>query len=528
MAKQSVLDIVIRTIKQGSGDKELIGGLKSVKATISSAVTTFAALAGAAYTVKKVFEATVGELVTYADQVRRLSQATGKSAEDSSRLIQVLDDMKVSYEQIEKAVAKSGKTFDYSIEGLAAMSDDYLKLSDAQSQAAFMQERFGKQWISFVPVMQKGGEAIRTAAGEIERSLILTEKALVETRLYEMQVDKMSDAWMAFKIQMGSGILGLIDGSTVAIQKSAQAIFEQANGFQFNTNNAGRYTQAQRDAWTEAQKLAEEQYVLASGLDTASTSLEDQAAAAEALEVNYKDLIGSIQSMQSETDRYQEAQADANAAIEQANADFAAGKMTADEHNAALADNQAALDANAAAHQRWAAETVFAFAQAKAAADGSISEGEGQILIEMGVQLGLFDEQTAQTMENVNKAFDNVDTENAQEVINALKAQMEELTGQPWVITIESTDNTNLPSSGGSSGGISYHALGTGGWRTVPAGFPNDNYLVGLTSGEQYRVATASDARMGATNNDNSKRIVIQNLTVVAKGSVMDVLEELS
>lgn len=41
-------------------------------------------------------------------------------------------------------------------------------------------------------------------------------------------------------------------------------------------------------------------------------------------------------------------------------------------------------------------------------------------------------------------------------------------------------------------------ASGTGGWRTVPSGFNNDNYLIGLQSGEQFAVLTPSQARSGA------------------------------
>jgi len=52
--------------------------------------------------------------------------------------------------------------------------------------------------------------------------------------------------------------------------------------------------------------------------------------------------------------------------------------------------------------------------------------------------------------------------------------------------------------SGGTApgtGGLSpdeRNATGTGGWRTVPPGYNNDNYLVGLTSGEIFNVKNKS------------------------------------
>jgi hypothetical protein len=32
------------------------------------------------------------------------------------------------------------------------------------------------------------------------------------------------------------------------------------------------------------------------------------------------------------------------------------------------------------------------------------------------------------------------------------------------------------------------YAGGTSGWESVPSGFPNDSYLIGLSSGEQFNV----------------------------------------
>ena len=69
--------------------------------------------------------------------------------------------------------------------------------------------------------------------------------------------------------------------------------------------------------------------------------------------------------------------------------------------------------------------------------------------------------------------------------------------------------------SGGTGGGTrdpnadpgKGYATGTGGWRTVPAGFNNDNYLIGLTSGEQFNVKTPSQQRSaggGSSRTSNS------------------------
>jgi hypothetical protein len=64
-------------------------------------------------------------------------------------------------------------------------------------------------------------------------------------------------------------------------------------------------------------------------------------------------------------------------------------------------------------------------------------------------------------------------------------------------------------SGGGASGGASggrgggtegNYATGTDGWQTVPAGYPNDSYMVGLQTGEKFNVIPSGQSGSGATN----------------------------
>jgi hypothetical protein len=71
--------------------------------------------------------------------------------------------------------------------------------------------------------------------------------------------------------------------------------------------------------------------------------------------------------------------------------------------------------------------------------------------------------------------------------------QLQELTDEPWVIIVDMKVNGEVP---GRPPTQDNQATGTGGaYRTVPGGFPNDSYLVGLTTGEQYAVLTPGQAR---------------------------------
>ena len=61
---------------------------------------------------------------------------------------------------------------------------------------------------------------------------------------------------------------------------------------------------------------------------------------------------------------------------------------------------------------------------------------------------------------------------------------------------------------GGRTGGNYNYATGSGGWQTVPQGYPNDSFLVGLSSGEKYNV------RNQAQSGGGSGGVTVNGLTI--------------
>jgi len=458
------------------GAKKVKGGMNDMGAMFSrvlpASVIQFATLGGAIVGVGMAIKKSVDETFAYDNAVRQLAEITGVGAEESSRLLQVMDDFKLTAGDVNAATrAMTREGLSPTLETLAQLSDEYKRLNPGQERAEFLLKKFGRTGLQFAEAMGKGGEALRQMGVEVEKGLIRTDAQIAKTRLAELAFDNWQDKAQALKVGLGSEFLGMMDGSTIAIQKNAQAIFKAANGYNFNTNMAVQYTDAQRGAWQEAELAATQQYLLANGMDVTADSAENLNGILQ--EMNYGKLISDIGNLQSETDRFRGTQSELNAAIAEANQRYAAGEISIKERDAILSGSNAALVANAEAHKRWAAQTIFSFAQAKAAADGNITEGEGEVLIAAGVQLGLFDEATATTMSNVNSAFDSLDTTNAQTVIEELKKQLEALVNTPWMIPIGvDTSGLNLPTGGHAGGGGEQRAAGG-------SVFSGVSYLVG-------------------------------------------------
>lgn len=174
---------------------------------------------------QKAFDATVGETVSYANEVRGLQQVTGASAEETSRLIQVLDDFKVSSTAAASAqryLTKQGIVL--TTESLADLSAQYLKITDQAERNAFAQKMLGRNYKDFVEVLQQGPEAIKEASDAIDENLVLTQKSIDEARQYEKELDNLNDAFGALKVSIGTNFLPVVVDSLKIIEANIQAI----------------------------------------------------------------------------------------------------------------------------------------------------------------------------------------------------------------------------------------------------------------------------------------------------------------
>jgi len=405
----------------------------------------------------------INSSIEYAAEVEKVSLMSGASAAQSSRLIQVLDDYKITTDDITTAMRKmTAQGYAPTIETVAQLADQYNSLNTTQEKNAFLIENLGRGGAEWAKVLSLGSDALLEMNGNIDENLILTEKNIQAAEDYRLNIDQLEDSWQGVTILLGNAVIPALNNVFETINQVADA--------QTSLENQGMSPY-------EAHRLAiygfkaEIQDAPAMIGDYGESMKELNTTYSESIPVmgemitNYDELIGSIVDYQDEIDRYQdtssnlketeaellEQQALLSAELEKAVGSYGANSNAAadvqaklDGVNGKLEDNKKKLAENEEAHRRWAAQTIFAFAQARAAADGSISEVEGKLLIDAGQALGLFDENTARTMDSVNQAFDTLDTSNAQDVINTLKEQLEALVSGSYIINI-GVDAPELP-----------------------------------------------------------------------------------
>ncbi len=211
---QSILDLILRTKKQGDvkGTTQELTGLQKAAGTAKTTFTelnSVVQLAGQAMEVLKgIYNATVGTTIELGSQVRELSHSVGISAEEASRLIQVADDYKISAQELTTALQLATKNgFAPSIESLAKLSDAYLAISDPTERAAMMAEKFGRNWSTLVPILERGGDAIRESASAISEGLVFSEGDLDAIRNYEQSVDNLGDTFLALEVAISKKVV---------------------------------------------------------------------------------------------------------------------------------------------------------------------------------------------------------------------------------------------------------------------------------------------------------------------------------
>jgi len=152
----------------------------------------------------------------YGKQVDQMRRITGLSVEDSSRLIQIADDMELSYEGLSTAIrmysmdqGKAGISTQISVDTLADLSDEYMRLAPGTERNTWLIDKFGRSGMQMARLMEQGGDAIREMSDAIEEDLILTEDMIKTQEEYRVSVDNLEDAMSGLKTQLGLALMPL-------------------------------------------------------------------------------------------------------------------------------------------------------------------------------------------------------------------------------------------------------------------------------------------------------------------------------
>lgn len=452
---------------------------------------------------EQVWNATIAQSNEYADVIREISSLSGQNVKDTSQMVQVLDDYKISTSDIlvaTKALTKEG--YAPNIETLAQLSDKYLALNTVQDKNRFITENLGKAGFKWVEFLEQGGDAIRRMSEDVNGALVLNQKQVDASRALEFAQDDLADstkgAAIAFGNYMTPALEAIIRSSTGAADGLANFFAVQANNRTLSievsrllkeqgyfTGIINTATREQMDAIIlQAQaniEAANTTQTLNDGLETEEELMtrlaaESQAAAEAVKEVSRANqgMLSLVGTIQNEMDSYNEKW----------------GKAV-DQYGEA---SQEVKDLEAA-HKKAMAQIAVDLFIAKLSVDG-LTDAEFEAALQAQLSAGIIDEETVA----MARAFDK-STASAYAEVKAIEriggaASAISGTYNLQIITsyvnqgvppsVATNPNNNLGGSGGSP--TPGYASGTQGWRDVPAGYANDSYMIRMQSGEEFNV----------------------------------------
>lgn len=468
MTQTNILTILIKLAKQGDADQQVVKGLAQLKAGIGTVMTAFAAFAGAAYAVDKALDATVGTFVNYAAQVREMNRLTGAGAEETSRLIQMADDLTISYESLQKSLWFASKNgVDVSVDSLASLADQYVALNSPMQQAQFLAEKFGKSGAEMAKMLEQGGDAVRDWANSIGGSLVLTDEAIQNAREYELALDELNDQWTAMKVGIGQAAVPALNDALFVmnnfteVQKEKNRLLMEGTSLTTGEIDALAIANVKMNQYTDGLDSAGVSYrAWAQSIAESNEQLAPQVETIEQINQRNTDMLSVIMNLQSENDSYNESLASLNekmASLTAEQSNYLAGSEEYNQLQGEIEETGGAIEDLAAAHEDAGKRIAFSMVQAKMAMDG-FTDAEFDTLLALGEQWGILDHATVTAAQNMIREVDKLagSTANALFTADQLRARWDgllKLSGREidLIVNMVVRQNKQIMPGGGAS-----------------------------------------------------------------------------
>ena len=496
------IQIIIKTIAEGTGDKELQSSLKELNGAIGVVRTGYEVL-------NQVYDETIGKSQEYAEQVARQKAISGESAEESSRFIQVLDDWGLSADDAAAASRKlTSQGLVPNMETLAKLSDQYLSITDVQERNKFVTENLGRAGVEWNKVLAQGGDALRKQSKEVEAGLIFYQKNLDAAEELRLSQDKLNEAWQATALTLGTQLTPALTDAIDEMNLNIETEKRLRESGSFAVRGSKEYADMLVIVRKEADEKAKSLTALTAAQKDQKRTLEEsiitekeEAEIMKELSDLYAGSISLIDSMQSAEERYT-AQS-TSLAKERADTEADLAKFRAqgyweqsDQIQGALGklDEIKAKEAELAKErEKQTIQFISDILREELARDGW-TEKEYNAFAQQQVEWGLWSENV---MEQADKAWTAVDK--IKEAIESTPSEKD----------ITFRVNIEGGSIGGGGGGttegtgqgnaldwLAQHgfAQGTGGWMTIPPGYENDSYHMRVESGEKVNVVPAGQS----------------------------------
>lgn len=351
---------------------------------------------------QQVWAATGQEFVNYAEQVKNMSRTLGASAEETSRIIQVADDVRISYDSLKVAMKEAQKDgIEPNIENLAKLADQYKAIQSPAERTKFLLETFGKSGLEMGKLMEQGGDGIRSMSDAIDESLIMTENGIQASDEYRRSLDDLQDAAKSVQMAFGEQVVPVMNAFMRIVLSDIEAVgvfrdvlagnkslaeagrevaeIINSNGFEvfgFQIGKIAESTEESTDAFYEN--------------GDAVTDNADALKAAEQALKDYKDALEAVSRANQDAERFMQSYADFQKNYEESHADAAQrlNEAMKEGDSEAIAEARGAIQELEAQWHESTQKMIYDMVMAKVAVDG-LTDAEFKATQELAVQMGI-------------------------------------------------------------------------------------------------------------------------------------------
>ena len=190
---------------------DLEGGFQALTGISLTTAGVIAAIGGGISAAVDYTKDAIEETVKYGDQVATLSRITGTSLEDTSRLIQVAQNMGIEYKDLATGLGNATKKgVDVSIENLLLLADEYKELETPIARAQWLTENFGAAGRDLEPIFAAATESIVADMEEVSDAMVWDAEKQESVDAYKQGMAEVKSAFEEVKIEVGTNFLPVI------------------------------------------------------------------------------------------------------------------------------------------------------------------------------------------------------------------------------------------------------------------------------------------------------------------------------
>lgn len=225
----SVIDIIVKAnTAQAAGDMKKFGGTVD---EIVRGLTGFSmkglGVAGVVVGLGNAIKDSAEAFVAYGKSMTEMAAITGTGVEETSRLVQTMDDFGITQEKLNTILQQAAKKgFVMTVDSVAKLSDEYNALETQEEKNALMTDRLGRAGLDLNKVMESGSAVIREYAAAQSESLILTEQEAARAEELRLAIDAANDTFQGYSLTLGGAVAQAYNKATEASLAHARAVEE--------------------------------------------------------------------------------------------------------------------------------------------------------------------------------------------------------------------------------------------------------------------------------------------------------------